>query len=141
MSVDFSVDQPIAALASPPGGAARGMVRISGTQVRHVLDHWFHPDDPERWNKARTATMHPGLLRLVDGAGDLSISVQVLFWPHRRSYTGQPLIELHLPGSPACSKRSSAKSIDGVLVRRGQANLRCAPFLPESLISCKQKRF
>ena len=132
MSVDFSVDQPIAALASPPGGAARGMVRISGTQVRHVLDHWFHPDDPERWNKARTATMHPGLLRLVDGAGDLSISVQVLFWPHRRSYTGQPLIELHLPGSPCL-----LEAVLGEVYRRGARPARPGEFTLRAFLAGK----
>ena len=132
MSVDFSVDQPIAALASPPGGAARGMVRISGTQVRHVLDHWFHPDDPERWNQARTATMHPGLLRLVDGAGDLSISVQVLFWPHRRSYTGQPLIELHLPGAPCL-----LEAVLGEVYRRGARPARPGEFTLRAFLAGK----
>jgi tRNA modification GTPase len=132
MSVDFSVDQPIAALASPPGGAARGMVRISGTQVRHVLDYWFHPDDPERWNKARTATMHPGLLHLVEETGDLSISVQVLFWPHRRSYTGQPLIELHLPGSPCL-----LEAVLGEVYRRGARPARPGEFTLRAFLAGK----
>ena len=132
MSVDFSVDQPIAALASPPGGAARGMLRISGTQVRHILDHWFQPVDPDRWNKARTASTHPGLLRLTDEAGDLAISVQVLFWPHRRSYTGQPLIELHLPGSPCL-----LEAVLGQVYRQGARPARPGEFTLRAFLAGK----
>ena len=98
--IDLSVDQPIAALASPPGGSARGIVRISGNQVRNVLAGWFEPQDLDTWNSAKSARSHRGMIHLNGQTRQLEIPAQVLLWPNRRSYTGQPLIELHLPGSP-----------------------------------------
>lgn len=101
MPIDVSTDQPIAALGSPPGGAARGIVRISGAEVRGILTEWFHPDDPSEWQAARRARSHRGQLVLQGDSRELRVPVQVLLWPGRKSYTGQPLMELHLPGSPA----------------------------------------
>ena len=98
--IDLSVDQPIAALASPPGGSARGIVRISGNQIRNVLDGWFQPQNIDTWNSAKFASSHPGIIHLDGQTRHMEIPVQVLLWPNRRSYTGQPVIELHLPGSP-----------------------------------------
>jgi tRNA modification GTPase len=98
--MDLDLDQPIAALASPAGGALRGIVRISGAGVRGVLSDWFIPDDEDAWMSAKTAASHVGRLRLDSSNEPIDCPVQVLFWPNRRSYTGQPLIELHLPGSP-----------------------------------------
>jgi tRNA modification GTPase len=100
MAIEFSVDQPIAALASPPGGGARGIVRISGAHVQRVLSDWFEPDHDVEWKAVRIASSHPGHLILQTADRTLKVAVQVLIWPNRRSYTGQPLIELHLPGSP-----------------------------------------
>ena len=98
--IDLSVDQPIAALASPPGGSARGIVRISGNQVQNVLGGWFEPLNNDLWNSAKSASSHQGTICLTGETRPIRIPAQVLFWPNRRSYTGQPLIELHLPGSP-----------------------------------------
>ncbi len=98
--IDLSVDQPIAALASPPGGSARGIVRISGKQIQNVLAGWFKPQDVDAWNSAKSASSHPGMVHLNGQTRQMKIPAQVLLWPNRRSYTGQPLIELHLPGSP-----------------------------------------
>ncbi len=98
--IDLSVDQPIAALASPPGGTARGIVRISGNHIRNVLADWFEPQNLDIWNSATSASSHSGTIRLMGDTRPMTIPVQVLLWPNRRSYTGQPLIELHLPGSP-----------------------------------------
>ncbi|WP_373651195.1 tRNA modification GTPase [Schlesneria sp. DSM 10557] len=98
--VDFSVDTPIAAIASPPGGAARGIIRISGREVASFVNGLFEPVAADAWNAARTAAMHPGTIRFRGDTREVAIPVQALYWPNRRSYTGQPLIELHLPGSP-----------------------------------------
>ena len=98
--MDISVDQPIAALASPAGGAARGIIRISGRDVQCIVSGWFIPDNAERWQTTRRAESHSGTIRLNGGSRPLEIPAQALFWPNHRSYTGQALIELHLPGSP-----------------------------------------
>jgi len=98
--MDLAVDKPIAALASPAGGAQRGIVRISGDSVRPILTDWFEPDDVAAWDNPQSARAYKGSLRLDDDGLNCRVPVRVLYWPNRRSYTGQPLLELHLPGSP-----------------------------------------
>lgn len=95
--MDLSLDDTIAAIASPPGGARRGIVRISGPLIRHILSGWFQPDDTGAWGRARFAARYPG--RIVSVNQRAPIAVDLYDWPSR-SYTGQPLAELHLPGSP-----------------------------------------
>ena len=102
------LDDTIAALASAPGVGGRGIVRVSGGDVRRVLEQHFTPSDGERWTKATRAERHVGEWRLaVDVPWDdapfqngLRLPVEVCLWPSKRSYTGQPLAELHLIGSP-----------------------------------------
>ncbi len=102
------LDDTIAALASAPGVGGRGIVRVSGGDVRRVLEQHFAPHDGERWEKAARAERHVGEWRLaVDVPWDdapfqngLRLPVEVGLWPTKRSYTGQPLAELHLIGSP-----------------------------------------
>ncbi|MEX0700720.1 MAG: GTPase, partial [Planctomycetales bacterium] len=96
--MSLHLDDTIAALASPPGGAARGIVRVSGPEVRAALDTIFQPDGPPRWNSSRAAQRHSGRILLPNVRAPLDVAV--LLWPTRRSYTGEPLAELHLPGSP-----------------------------------------
>ena len=96
--MDLSLDDTIAALASAPGASERGIIRISGPQIRELLADWFHPDDPKDWQATRVASRHTGRLTGVSSRCD--IRVDLYYWPNRRSYTGQPLVELHLPGSP-----------------------------------------
>lgn len=96
--MDLSLDDTIAALASAPGAAERGIVRISGPSIRRVLADWFEPDDREAWQSARVASVHSG--RLTGVSSRQPIRVDIYDWPNRQSYTGQPLVELHLPGSP-----------------------------------------
>jgi tRNA modification GTPase len=92
------LDDTIAALASPPGPALRGIVRLSGCDVRDVLADWFAPADVAAWEAARVPRRHEGRLLLPGWRS--SVPVAVSLWPTSRSYTGQPLAELHLPGSP-----------------------------------------
>ena len=96
--MDLSLEATIAALASPPGSAARGIIRLSGHDVRKVLAGWFEPHDRVGWLSNRIAAVHAGVLNLPDAR--TAIPVEVRLWPDRRSYTGQPIAELHLPGSP-----------------------------------------
>lgn len=86
------------AIASPPGGAARGIVRISGPQAVAVLERFFSPDDRPRWTVAGCPGLFAGRLRLASLASELPCSVYL--WPGSRSYTGQPSAEIHTLGSP-----------------------------------------
>ncbi|MFM9960055.1 MAG: tRNA modification GTPase [Planctomycetaceae bacterium] len=106
--MDLRLDDTIAALASAPGVGGRGIVRVSGGDVRRVLEQHFAPRDAERWTKATRAERHVGEWRLdvevpwddVPFRNGLRLPVEIGLWPTKRSYTGQPLAELHLIGSP-----------------------------------------
>lgn len=94
----LDLDDLIAAPASASGPAARAILRISGDRSRDAVRAVFLPDDEARWNAARVASRHEGRLRLADPIVELPAAAAL--WPNRRSYTGQPLVELQLPGSP-----------------------------------------
>ena len=83
----------IAAIASPPGPGARGVIRVSGPRAFEVV-------------RACTSFADVGALasrgawrgRLRDGEG--SQPVLALAMPGPRSFTREDVCELHLPGSP-----------------------------------------
>jgi tRNA modification GTPase len=94
----LELDDTIAALASPAGGAARGIVRVSGPAVFSVLQSIFEADGGDEWRRGRTARCHAGVLRL---RGCRALLPALLYvWPTGRSYTGQPTVEIHTAGSP-----------------------------------------
>lgn len=96
--MQINLADTIAALASAAGSAARGIIRLSGSDVQTALNEIFTPDDNTRWNASTRAQRHVGVLRLRDFRTPLQTAVYL--WPNARSYTGQPSAELHLPGSP-----------------------------------------
>ncbi len=93
-----SLDDTIVAIGSPPGGAARGIVRISGPQALDCLGPLFRPDDgrplgPPRFAQAIAGSLHlPGL--------HSPLPCEAYVWPEGRSYTGQAVVEIHTFGSP-----------------------------------------
>jgi len=93
-----SIDDTIAAPASAPGPAERGIVRASGPSAKEIVSSVFVADDVGRWETARLPWRHPGRVSLPDV--DVPLPVDVLFWPTERSYTGQTTAELHTIGSP-----------------------------------------
>jgi tRNA modification GTPase len=112
----LQLDDTIGALASAVGPAARGIVRISGPDARGCLESWFEPADAERWKSARAASCHAGGLRLAGLRSALGALVYA--WPNDLSYTGQPLVEIHTPGSPPL--------LEAVLARAFEAGVRPA---------------
>lgn len=82
----------IAAIASPPGAGARGIVRISGTKARSIARAAWVGDPPEFAARALVTG------RVHDGRG--SQPVVCLWMPGPRSFTGEDVVELHAPGSP-----------------------------------------
>ena len=96
MSVDIS--DTIAALASPAGTAARGIVRVSGPDVSSAVLQVFQCDD---------GTLDAAGIRPLCHAGHVTVDEQtppfvarLYHWPTGRSYTGQPMAEIHTIGSP-----------------------------------------
>jgi len=93
----YALDDTIAAIASPPGGAARGILRLSGPEVRSCVERVFHAESPADLGALRAATATNGSLRLPGLASPLPCDLYL--WPTARSYTGQPVAEIHTLGS------------------------------------------
>ena len=91
----LDLEDTIAALASPPGPAKRGIIRISGADTLSVLQT-VAPDancsDLELATRVETSLVAPRI--------GVPVPANVLVWPNARSYTGQPSAEIHLIGSP-----------------------------------------
>ena len=93
----FDPVDTIAAIASPPGFGFRGIVRLSGPEALAIARVGFTPDRPEP-DHVRRAVRREGRLQ-VDGLRP-ELPVSLLLWPGTRTYTGQPLAEIHSVGSP-----------------------------------------
>jgi tRNA modification GTPase len=98
------LDDTIAAVASAPGGAARGIVRVSGQEALPVLAQFFQPvpDGKSPLRELRSPTRLRGCLRLEGDpqASGTCLPVDLLVWPGTRCYTRQPSVEIHTFGSP-----------------------------------------
>ncbi|MFN5950674.1 MAG: tRNA modification GTPase, partial [Pirellulaceae bacterium] len=84
----------IAAIASNPQGAARGLLRISGPLLLDAIQPWLQLPQP----LPRTATRIASHLPLPGPLG--SLPADLWLWPNSLSYTGQPTLEIHTIGSP-----------------------------------------
>ena len=93
-----SLDETIVAIASPLGGGARGIVRLSGPNLRGCLEKCYRPDPPQHLASLTRAVVATGVLWL-DGFTSPA-PCQLYLWPGTRSYTGQPVAEVHTLGSP-----------------------------------------
>jgi tRNA modification GTPase len=93
----YPLDDTIAAIASPPGGAARGIVRISGPNTLACLAPLFRDEGRHTLAPVETPTALAGCLNLPDLAAPLPCDLYL--WPEGRSYTGQPVAEAHTLGS------------------------------------------
>lgn len=89
----FATHETIAAIASPPGAAIRGIVRISGPQTPQILRAIGAASDPLPTRPSRFSAR----LQLGQPLGEVDASV--LLWPDERCYTGMPSAEIHLPGA------------------------------------------
>ena len=89
----------IVAIGTPLGGAARGIIRLSGPRVLASLAWCFVPDDPQVVLKnLSTAQAVSGSLTL--GTSGAKLPCDLFLWPDKHSYTRQRAAELHLLGSP-----------------------------------------
>lgn len=93
----YPPDDTIAAIASPPGGGARGILRLSGPDVRACLEQVFRAEGPVELETITRAAVVRGVILLGDETSPLSSDLY--WWPGRRSYTGEPTAEIHTFGS------------------------------------------
>jgi tRNA modification GTPase len=97
-----SLDDTIVAIATAPGGAARAIVRTSGPEALDAIKQFFEPLPAMALEGLRSPTRVPGVVRLLlsDGGPPRSLPCDLFLWPTTRSYTRQPVAELHTFGSP-----------------------------------------
>ena len=94
----YDLHDTIAAIGTATGGAARGMVRLSGPQLVDCLRDCFVPTNSDfRFEAVPAATAIPGTIRL---GAQQALPCELFFWPTQRSYTRQPTAEIHTLGSP-----------------------------------------
>jgi tRNA modification GTPase len=86
----------IAALATPAGPSARGIVRLSGPRAWTIALDGFRPGSERP--PPRFPEMREGELR-IDGLRP-AVSAMIALWPAPRTYTGQSIAEIHLVGCP-----------------------------------------
>ncbi|MGM0490820.1 MAG: tRNA modification GTPase [Planctomycetota bacterium] len=94
----YQVEDTIAAIASAPGGAVRGIVRLSGPETVSCVRESFQADPPVDLGRITRAVVVSGSLTLQGLRRRLPCDLYL--WPTGRSYTGQVSAELHTIGSP-----------------------------------------
>ncbi len=93
----------IAAIATAPGGAARGIVRISGPATEKGVRTLFSPNANKGVrNLFSTSAPHvlPGSIEISLDGSPRQLPCDLFLWPTNRSYTREPVAEFHMLGSP-----------------------------------------
>jgi tRNA modification GTPase len=122
--VAYDLDDTIAAIASASGGAARGIVRISGQRVLECLEKVFACDCGSALADITGSERLSGQLRAALPIGKIPCCVYL--WPTHRSYTREPAAEIHTFGSaPVLESALECVCASGArLARPGEFTLR-----------------
>lgn len=112
--MSYDLGDTICAIASAPGGAARGIIRVSGPDAIAVVARCFRPQNDVTLHELKTACAVSGDVRAELGAhrnlsnppaapsyhgGEFRMPCDAFVWPGSRSYTREPVVELHTLGS------------------------------------------
>lgn len=98
---DLSTGDSIAAVATAPGGAARGVVRVSGPDAVAIAADVFTADIGTPVGQLTRPTTIIGQVSVsLDDDQLAHLPCDLQLWPGNRSYTREPLAELHTIGSP-----------------------------------------
>lgn len=97
--MSFHSDDTICAIATAPGGAARGMIRISGPASVGIARRLFDPTAGRSLDAIHCATALPGRVRVDLDSSPRFLPCDLFLWPTKRSYTREPVAELHTIGS------------------------------------------
>jgi len=92
-------DDTICAIGTAPGGAARGMVRVSGGLAVEIVARLFDSSDGQSFESVRSATALPGRVCIEMDLSPRRVPCDLFLWPSDRSYTREPVAELHTIGS------------------------------------------
>jgi tRNA modification GTPase len=112
--MSYHPSDTICAIATAVGGAARGMVRMSGPEAVAIASRCFCSDGAVGPFQMRRPTAISGRIRVAIDAQheqfvssptvpnqrlDISLPCDAFIWPTHRSYTREPVVELHTVGS------------------------------------------
>lgn len=89
------LDDTIAACAHAPGVGRRAVVRLSGPQAIEIAAELF---SGSRSIEPGQRSWYAGTIHLAEL--QRSLPARLLVWPPPRSYTGQPMAEIHTVASP-----------------------------------------
>lgn len=89
--------ETIAAVATPMGHGAVGLIRISGPRSLEAISRLFVSSRPG-FSGVKPYRLHHGRLR--DVAGRILDEVLVSYMPGPRSFTGEDVVEINCHGSP-----------------------------------------
>lgn len=98
MRARYSTDETIAALASAAGPAARGIVRVSGPKAVAIVASCVRLAEGSDLGALRAAAAVSGQVMIADSPIK-QVAAELYVWPGAKSYTRQPMVEIHLPGS------------------------------------------
>jgi tRNA modification GTPase len=110
----FSTDDTIVAIATPPGRAGLGVIRVSGPDAQAVASRLLTRRDPLL---ARQATVsHVRDLNAVGGQSNADTDAQIdqvvaTLFPRPHSYTGEDVVEIAAHGSPVLLERIVASAL------------------------------
>ena len=132
----------ICAIASPPGGGARGVVRVSGPLAKAMVEATWDGEEVPALDVGR------GVFRggFADGGGTQPL---LLLWmPGPRSFTREDVAEFHLPGAAPLLERALARLIElggrvsepGEFTRRAFENGRIDLSRAEGVLSLVEAR-
>ncbi|MBZ0261127.1 MAG: tRNA uridine-5-carboxymethylaminomethyl(34) synthesis GTPase MnmE [Hyphomicrobiales bacterium] len=89
----YDINSTIAAIATPPGEGAIGIIRLSGADAIAIADKIF---SGKRLAKQPSHTLHFG--RIMDG-GEIVDEVVISLYNGPKSYTGEDVVEISCHGS------------------------------------------
>ena len=95
----------IVAIATPPGRAGLGIVRLSGAQARGIAAQFLAPAEWRPWQAH--------LAHLLDAQGQTIDQVVVTFFAAPRSYTAEDLVEIACHGSPIVLRHAVERALAG----------------------------
>ena len=118
----MNVHDTIAAIASAPGPADRGIVRISGPNTVAILSSVFDASDGSDLQQLNRPSVLDGQIKV----NETCVSGHLMVWPTTQSFTRQPTGEFHTIGSaPVLDMVLSAFCKDGArLANAGEFTLR-----------------
>lgn len=121
--VEDTVEDTIAAIATPPGVGGIGIVRISGSRAVGIADALFRPAGKCRLGQAASHHLLHGWL---EHKAEVLDEVMAVVMRRPRSYTCEDVVELHCHGGLFALRETLRAVLEGGarLAQRGEFTLR-----------------